>query len=753
MWRPEPLLLALALLPTLAQAAPGIAGPEVFKVADDTRALCVADIDGDGRQDLALLDNAHARVDLLLQLPADHPARRAIADDQRHWRPRLSDARFVQRELPTGSRMYALALGDLDGDGRTDLALTAKAEGLALYYQQADGGWRAGPNYSDLTPTQDEDALAILDLDGHGAHTLLMLGAKELVLLRHLKGQAQAPERYPLSEGEHYAPLALDLDADGRQDLLYLARNSDHALRVRLQGPDGRLGAERRYPLRSPRGPLQPLGSTAHGQQLVSVQGRTGVVEWLTLGDAGEPAPLDLTPLVHAVPASLTSASLYALGDLDGDGRDDLVAADPTGAQLLLYRRLPEGGFSGPDSYPAFSGLVAIAAADSDGDGRAELYLASRNERVVGTTRLDTQGRLPFPTPLPLDGTPLGLALLPHPSGMRLVVLNKQEKEVELTTLQATSAGWQAGQTLTLPKERAEPSGLLTLDLDQNGQPELLVLRARRPALWLPLGADGQLTLHDGFAGFGNSLLDDLELNRLDQGDLDGDGHAELLHSATGFVRALRVVQDALTVSEQVNAADTQQRLSSALPADLDGDGLPELLLLDERGEQLQLLRRDPQGVLRPREHLDLGGIEPLGSRLLREPDGSQSLLYLGRDRFLLLPLTPPRQRLGHTGIHSPERDEVSYQRVAAGDLDGDGRAELLLLDNTQSHSLELLVTSAEGWQSRLFFTLFEGEGGEGEKERREPRELRLVDVTGDGRDDLLLLVHDRVLLYRGVAE
>jgi hypothetical protein len=40
--------------------------------------------------------------------------------------------------------------------------------------------------------------------------------------------------------------------------------------------------------------------------------------------------------------------------------------------------------------------------------------------------------------------------------------------------------------------------------------------------------------------------------------------------------------------------------------------------------------------------------------------------------------------------------------------------------------------------------SIFERDGGGG----KEPRELALADVTGDGKLDVAILVHDRILVY-----
>jgi hypothetical protein len=49
-------------------------------------------------------------------------------------------------------------------------------------------------------------------------------------------------------------------------------------------------------------------------------------------------------------------------------------------------------------------------------------------------------------------------------------------------------------------------------------------------------------------------------------------------------------------------------------------------------------------------------------------------------------------------------------------------------------------------------FKIFEQKGyREGEargKSSVEPRELKIADVTGDGRNDLVTIIHDRIIIY-----
>jgi hypothetical protein len=46
---------------------------------------------------------------------------------------------------------------------------------------------------------------------------------------------------------------------------------------------------------------------------------------------------------------------------------------------------------------PAADSKPSVIAADWDGDGRAEIFMLSTDERQVGITQLDQKGRIAFP--------------------------------------------------------------------------------------------------------------------------------------------------------------------------------------------------------------------------------------------------------------------------------------------------------------------------------------------------------------------
>jgi hypothetical protein len=84
-----------------------------------------------------------------------------------------------------------------------------------------------------------------------------------------------------------------------------------------------------------------------------------------------------------------------------------------------------------------------------------------------------------------------------------------------------------------------------------------------------------------------------------------------------------------------------------------------------------------------------------------------------------------------------------------SGDLNQDGRKDLVFLETAKNY-LDLVIfdknrklVPATRWQ------VFEERTFRNRRsDQPEPREALIVDVTGDGKNDLVVIVHDRILVY-----
>jgi hypothetical protein len=86
---------------------------------------------------------------------------------------------------------------------------------------------------------------------------------------------------------------------------------------------------------------------------------------------------------------------------------------------------------------------------------------------------------------------------------------------------------------------------------------------------------------------------------------------------------------------------------------------------------------------------------------------------------------------------------------LIAGDLTGGGRKQLIFMETAKNY-LDLVtfdknrkLVPGDRWQ------VFESHTFRGAQNAiPEPRECAVADVTGDKKNDLIVLVHDRILVY-----
>lgn len=759
--------LGLAAVLTVAATAAAadqppveLGGPLVVKLSWGARALVAHDLDGDGRTDLALIDNDHARLDLLYQRRPGEPNTRGRRSGLARWEPVLEDAPFRRETVATGIRGYALAVGDLDGDGRPDLVYTGRPDGLTVRYQDRKGDFERSRVLSDEDATGWISSLVVGDVDGDGRDDLAVLAKSALLVYRQrADGVLVGPDRYPLVGEDRHGLDLVDVDGDGRPDLLYQVPAGDHTLRLRLASARGELGAERTLELPPSRSTMQRLADPGAAPLLARIDAATGLVETLAIAHAADREfRFDALGLrVMAAHRGDGGKAAIALGDFDGDGLLDLAVANPDTASLALLRQDADGGFVRSAEFPSLAGVRAVAAGDLDGDGRAELVLASPKEKVVAVTSLAASGRFEYPQPLPVAGEPFGVVVadLLGDAAPEIAAVTEPDKDRRVVAvLHRETGGEWAVDEIELADLKVPPKALAAIDADQDGALDLAVFAVREPVrLLLNRGADGFVPAAEA-AGFQRGLLDGVEPAGLTAGDVDGDGRPEMLVASGGFARALRLrAEDGqLEVVDQFNPRSSETKIGAAVTWDPDHDGVTDIGLVHADGAGIELLQRAKDGVFRYRDAL---ATDPVALRRAVVADlagsGDDDLLLLGEDVVVWVPTARDGLRATRTTIWEPDLEDVEPDTVATGDLGGDPRAEIVLVDAAGSHVAEVLTRGdGDEWTSALRFTVFEADphyqGQEGAA--REPREVLVADVTDDGRPDLVLLVHDRLLVY-----
>ncbi|MEZ6130595.1 MAG: VCBS repeat-containing protein [Planctomycetaceae bacterium] len=749
----------------------GFSGVELYKLEERAFNLAAGDFDSDGRTDVLVVDNRASCLRFLKQLSKDEVKRQR---GSRFVNDLESDWRFDIRQIPVDKQVAGLVVDDFNADGRIDIAYVGAPDRLVVRYQPEPGRTEWTERWSVRLPDLVPAAWMISsgDLNGDERPDIAVLGKTFTYLVfQSDDGTMKAPEQLINTSTQLSLLRASDIDGDGRADLCYQANNgSARGLCARLQTADGRLGPELVFDLQQPRAVTIHDVDQKPGEEILTIDNRSGrvVVSGIRRGTENENSKQLPSRLVQfgVGEASGSQGRALAIGDIDGDQLNDVVITDPATAQVLVYRQNGIDGLNAAEIFPGLLDATDVCVADVDGDGVKEVIQCSNKEAAIAVSRFD-DGRLTFPQTVarPDEGFEVvSLQPMTTSSGSELAVCMKKgtgtRTEVKLRRFEISAdTSWkEVGTTLDLDASAMGSRGarLMAIDVDQDGVDELLVV---------PNGAGNKgITLVRFGSGSGDLpvVSEALNLGHSSPGELF-QGHGDLFVAREAFARRMSFDGTAWNVADQFNSGESRARIAGVAVLDLDGNVEPkvdrkqdvpepadEIVLVDIGIHKLRVLKQ-VSGVYRPWKEVELGTFNFESTHVADlNGDGRDDLLLFGNQQFALLASGGLNVDLKEIATFESDRDDAYPADIIAGDINGDGQADLAVID-TSIDGIQLLNLNPEsGLKAATHFRVFEEKRLVTDSESRgtEPREGLVVDVTSDGRHDLLLLCHDRLILY-----
>ena len=471
-----------------------------------------------------------------------------------------------------------MVVTDLNGDGRPDIAFFGDGKDLEVIYNLGTNGWSDPKRWHIEDGQMTANALAEGDLNGDGRTDLALLGDNGSLyfLAQNADHTLAEPQKIPYS-GTPKAVQIVDVNGDGKDDLLLVDFDSPTPFRFRLQNSSGQLGPEIYFkvpPLRS--FDADNLGGDAKNYVVTIAQssGRAEVSQFTrkpsdVLSGAFHRGQFQILPLNKADAAQ--RGLLWA--DVNGDGRPDLLVAEPASGQLSVYLQQADGSLAPAKTFPTLAGVSQIVAADLNGDGKPSIFLLSQDEGAVGVTQFDKNGRLPFPTLIPLDGKPLAMAVGALKPGAKPTLAIILDKDGQRSLVTRTADGRMKTQKLS-DSFKSNPASFTIQDVNQDGLADLVVLIPYEKVKVLLQKSGGDFDEEDVDPPGGA-----LDQPWLAAADVDGDGKQELLLPQKNFVRVVVLERGdkilgstnqpgwVFRVKDQINGAESDSRIVGA-----DGD-------------------------------------------------------------------------------------------------------------------------------------------------------------------------------------
>lgn len=379
--------------------APGFAGssassslafmPSVTYPVQGVSALTVADMNGDGAADtVALTYNSVATGG---QGPgtggasASGGASGSISSDGYSLALLLSDGKgklLAPKRISASSGLSSLAAGDIDGDGKPDIAASDNTSGVVnVFVGDGRGGLNDPTSFSiGFSPA----GIAIADLNGDARLDIgtADIGSSEIpgnigILLNGGNG-AFIANNYP--SGNQPAAIAFaDFNGDGSPDAAVINSGGISVLLNDGGGHFGGAGNLKTYAAGSGSRALAIGDLNGDGKPDIALAGGTsfgggvGVLFNLGQGNFGAAVIYDAAHL----PLSI------AVGDMNGDGFNDLIACYDESGTVGVYLNRGTGTFAAPVGFETDAWVKAVALGDVNGDGKLDVVAANWNGIAV----------------------------------------------------------------------------------------------------------------------------------------------------------------------------------------------------------------------------------------------------------------------------------------------------------------------------------------------------------------------------------
>ncbi|HEV7734526.1 MAG TPA: FG-GAP-like repeat-containing protein [Candidatus Binatia bacterium] len=484
-------------------------------------------------------------------------------------------------EIAMNDRPRAVRVVDVDADGRLDLvAVDDRAATLTVARGTGNRGFAAIQTTEIGYGARD---LVVADLDGDDVLDVATANqfSDDVSILHGIGGGAFVEvARVPVVEG----PLALgaaDLDGDHVLDLAVLQSTPRH-VGIYLGNGDGTFRA----------GQVLTMSGTGTSRNLViadlSGDGRpdllcgTGVY-FLGNGD-GTFGTVRSTALTSAVSA--------AAGDLNRDGRMDIVLADF--ARLVVQLGTGGGNF-GPSRPLAFDRFAAhVAIADVHGFGFLDILVADGGGDVLVYTG-DGAGNFPFAEPFPAGSSPDWVEAADVDSDGRVDLVTANAFGGTASVLWGNPLPF-AGSFDVADRFPAGESALdvAAADFDGDDRPDLAVTSYRTGEVAILRGFGGGTFGSERRFAAGESPI------ALEVADVDRDGEPDIavLDYALNDISVLKGVGNGTFLAPQVvtNGAGA----TAFVLGDLDGNGAVDVVTVSAFDEQARVLLGNGDGTFQP---------------------------------------------------------------------------------------------------------------------------------------------------------
>ncbi len=320
-------------------------------------------------------------------------------------------------DYTTGTDPRRISIGDLDGDGKSDLAVANHiGQTISVFKSTSTSGTISFSPKVDYTPGGAPSCVTIGDLDGDGKPELVTANNNSNDNVSVFKntstiGAVSFAARVDFIAGTYpYLVSIGDLDGDGKPDLAVVnySNNTVSILRNTTSGGIISFAAKVDYITGSSPNSISIGDLDGDGKPDLSIANRSSNTVSV-LKNLSTNGTISFAPKVDYITG--TSPCGASIADLDGDGKFDLIIPNLGSNTLSIFRNTSISGtisFASKVDFSGGAGSSNISTGDLNGDGKPDIAVTNYNANSISIFKnTSTIGAISFSpkTDFPASGS------------------------------------------------------------------------------------------------------------------------------------------------------------------------------------------------------------------------------------------------------------------------------------------------------------------------------------------------------------
>ncbi len=708
----------------------GFSSMEIYKGSAMASSLKHGDVNGDGRLDITYIDHEKSQIVIMLGGMAPETAENEINSIG-------YDKNFRAVFVPVEKNIYDYEFIKLAGDTCESLLFIAEPRTLLLYRQTKNMQFSEYSRAALEESNFSNSVMARRDMNSDSSEDIVLMCPDFFVILYNKKFTdfLNEPVVIPITGEYGSAPSEFslyDINSDGFEDIIYSYPGKNGSLRVRYGRADGGFLNEESFDLLnfgnidfySAKDP----GSNSPGVFMACVLENSNKLFVYRIGKDKGNGGREKMNATYFSREDRNARQIFTKGDLDGDGLDDLLIANPNRGRAAVYYSGADGLVKRMADHPFPASVTSVfAVADSD---ETALFACAPGKLLRGSFE-KRGGKYNFLSQI--DAAAGTICAAAADIGGKKIVAALVRESGEVFLKRFTPDGRPVAEPAV--KINSALDNLTSMDIFSSGNEGIgafIVFPKYDSPQILVKGRNGQFS-----QAFFSEKVTASSLTRKNcfPCDTDLDGTNEIVWVDKNLIRIFKIDCSNMLISQkdQINLIPDDFAAESAV---CEGG---RIYVLDASGKRM--IKTDVKD--RKISLIDL--VRKSSGAFILNMNGRPA--FVGENEFASLSRRPGVEFEPYNVGRYEEISKGKYNNLRMADVNGDNIPDTVMTCGAQNF-LDIF-THLPGRINHAFrFKIFNSKQFHGSSYSNEPQQLDVFDADGDGLSDIIMQAHDRIIVY-----